>query len=135
MKGFFLKIKNQVFNIPIFIIAISILIAGAIIFDPFGKFFIKRTFEKAFFYRTVGNCDVFVEYMAVNKDKWLKRCIKEKERDNTIPIKDFEVLRVNYIRPQKKAFLQVQLTREEKSYILNYEMIKTGTKWKITNEI
>jgi len=46
------------------------------------------------------------------------------------------VLRVDYIRQDKKAFLQVQLTRDEKSYIVNYEVIKDGLlNWKITNEI
>lgn len=135
MKDIIAKIKSPKLSIPIIVIGVAILFSGAMIFGTFDKFFIKRTFEKAFFYRAVGNCDAFIEYMATDKDKWLDRCLKEKKREETIPIKDFEVLRVNYIGREKKAFLQVQLTREERAYTVNYEMVKQGLKWKIANEI
>lgn len=135
MKNINSIIKEQKLSVPIAITLIGVIVAGSIVFGTFDKFFIKRTFEKAFFYRAVGNCHAFVEYMATDQDKWLERCIKEKERNNAIPIKDFEVLRVNYLRQEKEAFLQVQLTREEKPYTVNYGMVKTGISWKITNEI
>ena len=133
IKNRFAIIKSPKFIFPIFIIGIGILISASIFFGVFDKFFIGRTFEKAFFYRTVGNCDEFVQYMAVDKDKWLDRCIKEKERDNAIPIKDFEILRID--RQPDRAFLQVQLTREKDPYTAHYEMIREGWKWKIVNEI
>jgi len=135
MKDIVAKIKNKKMIVLIIVIGIAILFSGAIVFGAFDKFFIKRTFEKAFFYRVVGNCDAFIEYMATDKDEWLNRCLKEKKREEAIPIKNFEVLRVNYMGREKKAFLQVQLTREEHTYTVNYEMVKQGLKWKITNEI
>jgi len=126
-------VKNRKIILPVLIVGLGILVALLIFFGTFEKFFIGSTFEKAFFYRTVGNCEQFVQYLAIDKDKWLERCIKEKKRDNAIPIKDFEILRID--RQGDRAFLQVQLTREKDPYTAHYEMKKEGWKWKIVNEI
>ena len=137
MQNVFSKFKNHKLIIPTIIIAVALLISISIFSGFFDKIFIKRSFEKAFFYRAVGNCDAFVQYVAKDQDKWRDRCVEEKKREGTaIPIKDFKVLRVDYIRQDRKAFLQVQLTRDEKSYVVNYEVVKEGLfNWKITNEI
>ena len=121
-------------KIPIIIIAISVLIASFIIFGVFDKFFIKQSFEKAFFYRSVGNCDAFKQYVVIDKDLWFERCMKEKKGD-MISIKNFEILRIDSSRATNKAFLQVELDRNIKPYTVNYEMVKQGFKRKIYQEI
>ena len=129
------KIKKTKTIIAITIIGMGIIISAIIASGIFDKFLIKHNFEKAFFYRTVGNCNAFIEYIATDRENWLNRCLKEKNREDTIPIKDFDVLRISHNGQDRKAFLQVQLTRGENSYTVNYEMVKEGLTWKINQEI
>ncbi len=114
------------------IIVITVILSP-FIYSSTTKFLIRKTFEKAFFYRAVGNCDTFVKYVSIDKDDWLKRCIEEKTNDGTVPIKDYKVLRVDF--DDSHAFLQAQLTRNDKPYVVNYELIRNGLTWKIYQEI
>lgn len=121
-------------KVPIIIISASVLLSLFIVFGVFDNFFIKQSFEKAFFYRSVGNCEAFEQYIAIDKDLWLEKCIKEK-KGNTPSIKSFEILRIDYSKASGKAFLQVELDRNTKPYTVNYEMVKQGFKWRIYQEI
>lgn len=136
MQNIYLKFKSYKLSLPICILVCAVLLSFLIVFGVFDKIFIKKSFEKAFFYRVVGNCDEFVNYIFADKEKWRERCLNEKTRKGGIPIKDFKVLRVDYSRKDNKAFLQVQLTRDEKPYVLNYEVVKIGMfTWEIANEM
>ncbi len=131
-----IEFKNHRLKISFVIIIIGTFIA-LFIFGQFDKFFIKKSFEKAFFYRMVGNCEAFINYISVDKNDWQNRCEREKNKESASPIRNFKILRVDYLRDNPpKALLQVELTRDEgRSYIQHYEMVKFGvTSWKITNE-
>ncbi|OJI07303.1 hypothetical protein BK005_01910 [bacterium CG10_37_50] len=124
--------KNKAFVI----IVAGLVVASTFYSGLFQKSSAVRAFEKATTHRIVGNCDAFVQYVASDTDVWRQRCVSEKERHlRVLPIKEFEVLRSQYERQSGKAFLQVELTREKESYVVNYEMIKMGSGWKIANEI
>jgi hypothetical protein len=98
-------------------------------------YIIKRSFSDAFFYRAVGNCGSFIEYVAKDKQVWFDKCLSEKAPNGDRQIADYQILRIEYSRKIGKAFIQAKITRDgQKPYIVNYEMIKVGLRGLITNE-
>ena len=126
---------NRKTLLPLLIIGVGVIIAGSIYAGVFDKHFIKSSFEEAFFYRSVGNCEEFSKFMINDQNEWFERCEKEKEYEGTVPLKDYEVLRIDKELFSNRAFLQVELTRDKDPYVVHYEMNKDGFKWLITNEI
>jgi len=108
-----------------------------------NNFFIKRDFNKAFNYRTAGDCDAFTKYINKDVDKWKADCEKEKSNSNEIqPIRSFEIQKISNSFGSSRAFLQVELKRnysnsielKEGTYSVNYELQKVGLTWKIDQE-
>jgi len=98
-----------------------------------SKYFVKRDFNAAFHARTSGNCDEFIVYVVQEyDDEWFGRCLKEKKRDDTVPIDRYEIKSIS--QHNNKAFLQVELTRTSVSegtftYTVNYEMERVEGKY------
>jgi hypothetical protein len=152
--------KTWKFIIPLGLLASVTILYFLFIFD-IGintSYFIKRDFTTAFLARKTGNCDLFIEYIYTDKEKWRERCIKEKDGDAS-PIKEFFIKEIT--TKGNLAFLQVHLKRDippkvrfsldkeefeilEKGYIVNYDLIKDNsakfiffprTRWLIKNEV
>ena len=109
-------------------------------FSPLTIAKIKYDFNKAFTYRLTGDCVAFSEYINRDQDDWRKRCEEEKGRGNA-PIRNYKILRVSNKLTSDKAFIQVQLTRDnpvennDRTYSATYEVRRVGLKWKIDQEI
>lgn len=124
-----------------------------------SKYFVRRDFNDAFFYRKTGNCSEFKSYLVKDIENWGERCIKEKD-GNKSSIINFSIKDISI--SGKSAFLQVELEREptmemkaleakgeikdfDWSYAVNYTMQKQNykrllfifpkTRWFIENEI
>lgn len=133
MKKFLNYLKNNIvfFSIIIF----SVILATLIFSGKIEEIILKKSFEKAFFYRMVGDCDSFISYVEKNKEIWREKCLDEKNSLGTEPIRDFRIIRLTYSNKLQKAFLQVEVTRSSKPYMINYEMIRDGFGGLIANEI
>ncbi len=104
-----------------------------------SKFFIKRDFNKAFQYRLTGDCDSFLVYVNRDIEKWKERCEEEKSEDKE-PIRRFKIQQISHKFFSGRAFLQIEVTRnilgkEDFTYSVNYEMVKSGLDWKIDQKI
>lgn len=98
------------------------------------KYIIKKSFNDAFFYRAVGNCKSFIEYVAKDKQIWFDKCLSEKSPSGDRQIVDYQILRIEYSRKIGKTFIQAKITRDgQKPYIINYEMIRVGLRGLIIN--
>lgn len=120
-------------NIALAIIGVGIVISVMVYGGVFNKMSAKNAFEKAFFYRMVGNCESFAQYV-VNTEYWNPKCLSEKGSGGIPPIKEFEILRTQYDKRLGKAFLQVSFIRDGEPYVFSYEMVKTEHGWQIANE-
>ena len=136
-----MKKLNKLFILGIAVPFLVLVFACLFLFDIGinSKFFIKRDFNQAFQYRTTGDCNSFANYVYRDTQKWKERCEEEKAI-NTEPIRNFEVQQITHKFLSDRAFLQVELTRnngtqEDYSYSVSYEMKKDGLKWKIDQEI
>ena len=126
MKPFILGIGSVIFGF---------VFAGLFLIDIGinSKFFIKKDFNQAFQHRTTGDCASFADYLYRDAEKWYSTCEKEKAR-NAEPIRNFTIQNISHKSGSDRAFLQVELTRNKDTYSVNYEMKKTGLKWKINQE-
>ena len=123
-----------------------------------SSYFIKRDFNIAFLARKTGNCNLFKEYIYIDKDKWGERCIQEKDQESP-SIKEFSIKEITI--NGDLAFLQANLKKEilpkfsfalnkeqikiiEEGYAANYDLIRDNsgkfiflprTRWLIKNEI
>lgn len=106
-----------------------------------NSYYIKRDFNKAFLYRTTGNCEAFVKYINKDQDSWRSKCEEEKlTKSGQQPIKSFKIVRISHDLLSDKSFLQVEIVRrvgldKDSSYVVNYEMRRIGILWKIDQEI
>jgi hypothetical protein len=134
-----MKKNNKPFILGISISFLVFLFIGVFIVDIGinSKFFIKKHFNQAFEYRSTGDCDSFANYLYKDIEKWRLTCEEEKNHDAR-PIRYFIVQNVSYKFGSDKAFLQVELTRNntgnDYTYSVNYEMKKDGLRWKIDQE-
>ncbi|MBU4274654.1 hypothetical protein KKE19_02470 [Patescibacteria group bacterium] len=132
--------KNKVALIMILAVALIFVLVGCFIID-FGinsKFFIKKSFNRAFEYRITGDCDSFISYLSHDIDKWKERCEKEKISDEP-SIRNFKIQSVSHKFGSDRSFLQVELMRningKDYSYSASYEMKRVGFIWKIDQEM
>lgn len=136
-----IKIINNKFFLGIIIPFIMVLLLGLFAIDIGinSKYFIKKSFNSAFTARQAGDCELFIKSVNRDVDEWKNKCEYEKQSINE-PIRDFSIKTISYSFFSDRAFLQVDLTRnntsqERKNYSINYEMRKIDFVWKIDQEI
>ncbi|MFH1968455.1 MAG: hypothetical protein ABIJ84_03655 [bacterium] len=109
--------KNKVVLTIILATVFAFVLVGFFIIDLGinSKFFIKKDFNQAFLYRTTGDCDAFTYYLNSDIESWKERCQKEKNHDKE-PIRDFSIQKVSHNFGNDRAFLQVELKRNNYSF-------------------
>lgn len=126
----FTKVFSENKLISIFVVVLIMLVALYFTID-FGfnsKQFVSRDFNKAFFARKIGNCELFRSYIVHQyNDNWAYGCYMEKQGSEPA-ITDFKISDIQIERDN--AFLQVTLKRNPyrneiiKPYSANYQMIR-----------
>ena len=132
-------VKKRKLNYKYLLIVIILIpVVYLIYLSSITQALIKRDFNKAFIYRTTGDCTAFAEFINMDHDDWKNRCENEKKRSND-PINDYKILRISNKLGSNKAFIQVELTRDvddkKQTYSVTYEMTHVGLRWKIDQEM
>ena len=99
-----------------------------------GRYFIRRDVRKAFVYRITGDCESFAWFTNKDTDKWKSDC--ETENNQSYAIRDFEIKNIAYNSGSDKAFVHVELTRNDLKgrgvkYPASYVLKKIDGIWKI----
>ena len=138
LKQNWLKLVREYRFLLIFVAIILVLVLFVFDIGINSNYFIRRNFNNAFMLRVTGDCQAFREYTNVSQDAWLQRCESEKKR-STMPIKSFHVLRISHSFFSNKAFIQVELTKDNietgkvLTYTASYDLKKVGMTWKIND--
>ncbi len=134
------KKYETLISVAIVITAIAIVFIFIIDIGINSKYHISKSFTDTFQKRMSGDCDSFKnKVFSVYQKDWYNRCLKEKDRQNTVPIRFFEIKEISV--SNKNAFLLVELSRDSGdgkkviNYVVNYQMIKLRGKWFLNQNI
>jgi hypothetical protein len=127
------KSSNKLCGIGLFILAVILFAVPFLMTDMVINrgYLAGKDFKKAFNARITGNCDRFMEHVAVDKDAWREKCDNEKTL-HTDPFYDFNIRKITV--NGDRAFIQCEMTRVGQKYPVTYEMILKGGRWMINQE-